>query len=191
MPVLEFQKKFPTPVDVMLEDRNSQITFEFVNAYDLSPEQAAELEVKTPASHGSYDFRLPVFERAEQLLAEKKLPITPRVAGTFAIDFAVKGVSKTTSVKHVLSDESVLKSVGLDFSIVQNPKNLEIWGDKFSVINGGTDRHMSEAVSPEVRSIDFREENPAEFMPGYNTVLWNGEKHLHEGTLEFLQTRKK
>jgi hypothetical protein len=49
---------------------------------------------------------------------------------------------------------------------------------------------MSEALPKEVRSIDFREENPDEFLPGYNTVVWQGEKHLHHGLLEYLQTRK-
>lgn len=192
MPVSKFKEQFgDDPLDVMLEDRDSQITFEVVNGFDLTPEQANRLAVKVPGSNGAYDFRLPIFERAEQLLTGKKIPISPRVAGTFAIDFAVKGVSKTTSVKHVLDDEKVLQTIGLKKGDISHPEQLEIWGDKFSLVNGGTDRHMSEAVSPKVRSIDFREENPSELMPGYNIVVWNGIKHLHEGTLEYLHTRNK
>ena len=83
----------------------------------------------------------------------------------------------------------VLATVGLKPEDVQNPTELEVWGDKYSVLHGGTDRHMSEALPPEVRSIDFREENPAEFPEGYNIVLWDGHQHLHHGLLEYLQSR--
>jgi hypothetical protein len=48
---------------------------------------------------------------------------------------------------------------------------------------------MSEALPPEVRSIDFREEDPSEFLEGYNIVLWDGQHHLHHGLLEYLQSR--
>jgi hypothetical protein len=59
---------------------------------------------------------------------------------------------------------------------------------KFSVINGGTDRHMSEALSPEVRSIDFRQEDPSELPENLNIVFWDGSHHLHHGLLEYLQS---
>ncbi len=190
MPVLEFKKKYGDDIfTVMYEDRNSQITFEFTNAYDLTPEQADSLDINIPKVHDVYDLRVPFFERAEQLLKEHNLPITPRIAGMFAVDFAVDGASKTTAARHVLHDEKVLQSVGLTLADTNNPQHIEVWGDKFSTIRGGSDRHMSEAVDPQVRSIDFREEDPAEFLPGYNTVVWDGEKHLHEGTLEYLQGR--
>jgi hydroxymethylpyrimidine pyrophosphatase-like HAD family hydrolase len=192
MPVGEFEEKYGDDVlAVMYEDRTSQITFEFANAYDLSPEQAEALESKVPATKSIYDLRIPFFERAEVLLKEQGLPVTPRLGGMFAVDFAVEGVSKTTAVKHVLHDEKVLADVGLTSADINNPQHIEVWGDKFSTVSGGTDRHMSEAVDQQVRSIDFRNENPAEFLRGYNTVVWNGEKHLHEGLLEFLQSRKK
>jgi hypothetical protein len=38
-------------------------------------------------------------------------------------------------------------------------------------MSGGTDRHMSEALPESVRSVDFRQENPAEFLEGYHTVM--------------------
>jgi hypothetical protein len=72
---------------------------------------------------------------------------------------------------------------------MNRPEQIEIWGDKFSSVCGGTDRHMSEAVDPRVRSIDFRDEDPSEFLPGYNTVLWQGKHRLHHGLLEYLQSR--
>ena len=102
---------------------------------------------------------------------------------------AVEGVSKTTAVKTVLEESEILNSIGLNKNDLKNYENVEIWGDKFSSIRGGTDRHMCEAVDKRVRAIDFREENPEEFPKGYNIVVWDGEKHLQEGLLEYLQSR--
>jgi hypothetical protein len=48
---------------------------------------------------------------------------------------------------------------------------------------------MSMALPATVRSIDFRQEDPTEFPEGYNIVLWDGQKHLHHGLLEYLQSR--
>ncbi|OGD85562.1 hypothetical protein A3B51_02210 [Candidatus Curtissbacteria bacterium RIFCSPLOWO2_01_FULL_41_18] len=190
MPVDEFKMKTgDNPRAVMLEDRGPQITFEVVNGYDLTPEQTAQLETEIPESNGAYDLRIPIVERAQQLLDEAELPVTPRIAGVFAVDLAVKGVSKTTSVRHVLGDEKVLSSIGLTKNDVENPQHIEVWGDKFSTVRGGTDRHISEALPKSVRSVDFREENPEEFEPGYNIVVWQGKKHLHQGLLEYLKAR--
>lgn len=190
MPIVEFEKKSKgDPLTIMLEDRGPQITFELVNGYDLSPEEAKKLEVDVPKTHGHYDLRIPILGRAEKLLAERGLPITPRIAGVFAIDFAIKGVSKTTAVKNVIEHESILNSLGIHKSDIEKPENMEVWGDKFSVVRGGTDRHISEALPKEVRSITFREEKPEEFLEGYNTVVWSGKEYLHDGLLEFLKSR--
>jgi len=189
MPVKDFKEQFgDDPLSVMFEDRGPQITFEFVNGYNLTTQQIEKLRNHFPDFDMS-DLRVPVMERLGQLLEEARLPITPRLGGMFALDLALKGVSKTTSVKYVLDNAEVLASIGLKRTEIQNPKALEVWGDKFSVINGGTDRHMSEALPKTVRSIDFRPENPEEFLPGYNMVVWNGSQHLHNGLLEYLQTR--
>lgn len=48
---------------------------------------------------------------------------------------------------------------------------------------------ISEALPKEVRSISFRQEDSREFLEGYNIVLWDGQKHLHEGLLEYLKLR--
>src|SRR3990170_7902513 len=177
------------PLTIMFEDRGPQITFEIVNGYDLTPEQADGLETKIPKTHGHYDLRVPILERAEQLFDKAQLPISPRLGGIFAVDFAVKGVSKTTSVRHVLEDKAVLSSLGLTKRDIADPRILEVWGDKFSVLRGGTDRHMSEALPKRVRSIDFRDEDSSEFIEGFNIVVWNGQHHLHHGLLEYLQSR--
>lgn len=187
--VVFWEKIGRDPLDIMLDDRGPQITMEVVNGIDLTEEQLAKLDYKVPLTHGKRDLRMAIQERATELLREAKVPITPRFGGNFALDFAVEGVSKTTSIKSVLTKPEVLSTIGLTPSDVSNPAELEIWGDKFSILHGGTDRHMSEALPPEVRSIDFREENPAEFLKGYNIVLWDGQKHLHHGLCEYLQSR--
>ena len=122
-------------------------------------------------------------------MSKENLPITPRLAGVFAIDFAIKGVSKTTAVKNILENEKVLSQSGLSKETLSEPLHLEVWGDKFSTIRGGTDRHISEALSKKVRSITFREENPTEFLEGYNIFVWDGKNHLHRGLLEYLISR--
>jgi len=190
MPVLDFKKKTnENPLAIMLEDRGPQITFEVVNGYDLRLDKTKQLEVKIPETHGSYDLRIPILKRAEELLIKENLPITPRLGGVFAMDFAVKGVSKTTAVTNILKNEKILSQLGLAEEILSEPLHLEVWGDKFSTIKGGTDRHISEALSKKVRSITFREENPSEFLKDYNIVVWNGRDHLHHGLLEFLKSR--
>ena len=178
------------PQDIMLDDRGPQITMEVVNGTDLTDEQLTQFALDVPLTHGRRDLRTSIAQRAVQLLTEAKIPITPRFGGNFALDFAVEGVSKTTSIKSVLTMPEVLATIGLQPDDVTNPQELEVWGDKYSVLHGGTDRHMSEALPPQVRSIDFREENPAEFPEGYNIVIWDGTKHLHDGLLEYLQSRK-
>ncbi|OGL30842.1 hypothetical protein A3F37_00130 [Candidatus Saccharibacteria bacterium RIFCSPHIGHO2_12_FULL_41_12] len=177
------------PLDIMLDDRGPQITMEVVNGTDLTDEQLSKLSYPVPITHGKRDLRTAIKERSIKLLKEAGVPITPRFGGNFALDFAVEGVSKTTSIKSVLMKPEVLSTIGLKLEDVQNPAELEVWGDKYSVLHGGTDRHMSEALPPEVRSIDFREEDPSEFPEGYNIVVWGGEKHLHYGLLEYLRSR--
>ena len=177
------------PLDIMLDDRGPQITMEVVNGIDLTDEQLAVLNYEVPLTHGKRDLRTAIQNRATQLLTESQVPITPRFGGNFALDFAVEGVSKTTSIQSVLTMPEVLSTIGLKPDDVTNPAELEVWGDKFSKLHGGTDRHMSEALPHEVRSIDFREEDPAEFPEGYNIVLWDGQEHLHQGLLEYLKSR--
>lgn len=147
------------------------------------------MEIEIPQTHGNYDLRIPLLERADELFQTANLPITPKLGGVFAVDFALKGVSKITAVKHIVESDEILQTIGLSTLTLREPETIEVWGDKFSSLRGGTDRHMSQAVSKEVRSIDFRQEDPSEFEAGYNIVVWDGEKQLHEGTLEFLRGR--
>jgi hypothetical protein len=190
-PILQFRQHYSDPLDILYDDRGPQITLELVNAYDLSDAQLAVLPHTVPETHGNRDLRIPVLERAQQLYDEAFIPITPRLGGNFALDLAIKGVSKTTSIVRILNDPVVMTTIGLTAKDIEDPQTLEVWGDKFSAIRGGTDRHMSQAVHPQVRSIDFRAEDPAEFEAGFNVVVWDGEQHLHHGLLEYLQTRNR
>ena len=177
------------PLSIMLDDRGPQITFEVVNATDLSEEQAEGLGMQIPKTNGQLDLRALISKRADELFTENNIPVSAPLAGTFSIDFAIKGVSKKTAVKHIIHDEAILSMLGLPKDILKHPNYLEAWGDKFSVIRGGTDRHISEALPKEVRSITFRDESPDEFLKGYNTVVWDGKRNLHHGLLEFLKNR--
>jgi hydroxymethylpyrimidine pyrophosphatase-like HAD family hydrolase len=184
-----FKAKYHNPLDIRYDDRGPQITLELLNAINLTDEQAASLPFEVPVSNGSRDLRFPVLDYAQHLFTEAGVPVTPRLAGTYAVDLAIAGVSKTTAITRVLNDSSILASIGLTSDNIADIDAFEVWGDKFSVINGGTDRHMSQALAPAVRSIDFRREDPAEFEPGYNIIVWDGQRHLHEGLLEYLQSR--
>lgn len=177
------------PHDIMYDDRGPQITLEVVNGIDLSDEQMQQFERDIPLTHGQRDLRVAILERADQLFRQSGVPITPRLGGNFAVDLALEGVSKTTSIKRIIEDDAALANIGLRAEDLLMPDSLEIWGDKFSAVRGGTDRHMSEAVPKRARSIDFRREDPAEFLPGYNTVIWGGKHYLHHGLLEYLRSR--
>jgi hypothetical protein len=178
------------PRDTMLDDRGPQITMEVVNGNDLSDDEAAFFKQEIPRAHdGRRDLRTSLMHRAVELFAEMNVPISPRLGGVFALDFAIEGSSKTTSIKYVLENPDALATIGLKAEELTSPSHFEVWGDKYSVLHGGTDRHMSEALPPTVRSLDFRKENPNEFPEGYNIVLWDGQQHLHHGLLEYLQSR--
>lgn len=190
-PKTEFREKIGRdPRDIMLDDRGPQITMEVVNGHDLTNEQVSSFKQEIPHTHdGRRDLRISLMQRAGELFTKMNVPISPRLGGVFALDFAIEGSSKTTSIKYVLENPEALATIGLKAEDLTSPSHFEIWGDKYSVLHGGTDRHMSEALPATVRSIDFREENPNEFPEGYNIVLWDGQQHLHHGLLEYLQDR--
>ena len=180
------------PRDIMLDDRGPQITMEVVNGHDLTPEQAKRFAQDIPLTHDSRrDLRIPLMQRAGEIFTAMNIPISPRLGGVFALDLAIEGSSKTTSIKYVLENPEALATIGLVSEDLAAPAHVEVWGDKYSILHGGTDKHMSEALPATVRSIDFRDENPAEFPEGYNIVLWTGQQRLHHGLLEYLQSRHK
>jgi hydroxymethylpyrimidine pyrophosphatase-like HAD family hydrolase len=190
-PVSDFiSKTGGDPLAVMLEDRGPQITFEIINGYDLASDQVHSLPFDLPEGEHGFDIRDAIKTKIERRLQDEGIPVTARKAGVFALDLAVEGVSKTTAVRYVVENEELLAKLGLDVDIEQKPDEIEVWGDKFSQKRGGTDRHISEGLPKGVRSVDFREEDPSEFLEGYNIVVWNGKAHLHNGLLEYLKSRK-
>ena len=175
------------PKIIMYEDRRAQITFEVVNGCNLNDEQYGYFKERVPYLLPDRDLRVSIIRHANELFEKKNIPITARAAGTFAVDFAVKGVTKTTAIEAIMYHG---KAAGYWENIPSKeemPLTLEIWGDKFSTVNGGTDTHMCEAFPHDVRTIDFREEPKGELPERFNVVLWDGEQHLCKGTEEYMK----
>ncbi len=188
MPVAEFKlKTLDDPLSIMYDDRGPQITFEVVNGYNLTESASRKIKFDIPLTNGIYDIRVSIVKRANELFKEANLPIDSRIEGVFALNFAIEGASKETSIRKILEVPEHLKYFDLTAKDISNPDNIEIWGDKFSELGGKRDSLMSRSVDPSVRSIDFRLEDPKELPSGYNINIWDGRKHLHEGLLEYLQ----
>lgn len=189
--VQDFKNKYGDhPLTVMLADRGPQITLEFVNGYQLSEEQYELVRHQFPGLHlveGYYDLREPIASTFNQLLTSANLPVSAHLAGVFALDLILDGVSKTVALNHLLKDQVILNKYDLPPDIMTQPEYIEIWGDKF-IKNGGSDRKMCMAVDPKTRAIDFRPEKLEELGNEYNIVVWDGQKHLHEGLLEYLES---
>lgn len=172
---------------IMYEDRSSQITFEVVNSCSLNDEQCAHYESILGSPLKSRDLRVSVVEYANELFERYSLPVTARLAGNFAIDLAVKDVTKTTAVQYALYSGNCATALEMTPKELEDPAILEIWGDKFSVVNGGTDRHICKAVPPSVRAIDFRHEPESELPKEYNINIWDGETSLCEAVEDYME----
>jgi hypothetical protein len=187
MPIPEFGLLHgDEPWHVMVDDRGPQITIEFPNAYRLSRTARERMSRRLGTQLEESDLRIPISQRARQLLEACSVPVSPRLAGIFALDLAILGVSKTRAVEISLSPK-VLHALGLGTRVLGAGK-MEVWGDRFSH-QAGTDWLMCTILDRKVRAISFRDEDPAEFPQGYNIQLWDGECRLQAGLLEFLQTR--
>lgn len=188
LPPDEFRRRHgDEPWQVMFEDRGPQITFEFPNAYALSDAACDAVKRRIGTGFEGRDLRIPVQQRAQQLLRAYGVPVTPRLAGLFALDLALAGIDKARAVEEALMQET-LGDLGLG---PQPPRTeeIEVWGDRFSQ-SSGTDWLMCKPIERGVRAISFRDEDPAEFPGGYNIHRWNGEHRLHAGLLEFLEGRE-
>jgi hypothetical protein len=187
MPISDFRLQHgEEPWHVLLDDRGPQITLEFPNAYELSGEACEQLHRRLGSSFEGQDLRIPVLQRAQHLLEAHAVPVTPRIAGMFALDLAIAGVDKARAVKEALAP-SVLHHLGLGPNMLRAGE-IEVWGDRFSQ-NSGTDWLMCEPIDRGVRALSFRNEDPAEFPKGYNIQLWDGAHRLHMGLLEYLESR--
>ncbi|TXH01312.1 MAG: hypothetical protein E6P95_02005 [Candidatus Moraniibacteriota bacterium] len=190
--VSDFNKQYGNdPLTVMLADRGPQITLEFVNGYNLSSESYLSLSHLfpglKPTRSGEYDLRELVSETFNQLLSNANLPVSAHLGGVFALDLILDGVSKTEALNYLFNNTTLLRYYSLPTDIASHPDSLEIWGDKFGK-SGGSDRKMCMAVHPKTRAIDFRVENKQDIGEEFNIVLWDGNNHLQEGLLEYLQS---
>jgi hypothetical protein len=188
-PIAEFRRQFgDDPWRVMLDDRGPQITFEFPNACELPAAVSKQISERLGIPLEGGDLRVPVAQRARQLLEMHAIPVTARMAGMFALDFAIVGFDKSRAVKEALGP-AVLGRLGLG-TTPPCPNEIEIWGDRFSQ-HAGTDWLMCRPVDRSVRAISFRDEDLSDFPQGYNIQLWDGVHRLHDGLLEFLEGRTK
>ena len=172
------------PWQVMFEDRGPQITIEFPNAYALSDPAYEAMQRRIGSSFEGRDLRIPVQRRAQQLLKAYAVPVTPRIAGMFALDLAIAGIDKARAVEEALAPK-VLCDLGLG-PAPPRAEEIEVWGDRFSQ-SSGTDWLMCKPIDRSVRAISFRDEDPAEFPVGYNIQRWDGERRLDAGLLEYLE----
>ena len=191
-PLEQFRAQYGNdPFHIILEDRGPQITLEVVNGYDLDDEQRALVAKRLPQHADVVDLREPIAAWVTERLQAAGVPVTPRLAGVFAVDLALAGVSKTEAVRRILSSPHILQHIGQGSLDLSDPNKLEVWGDRFDQ-QRGTDWLISAAVDPAVRSIDFRDEDPAGFPPELpNIVVWGGQHKLEKGALEYLQGRRK
>lgn len=104
----------------------------------------------------------------------------------FALDLALAGVDKARAVEEALTP-TVLQHLGLGANLPA-AEEIEVWGDRFSQFSG-TDWLMCKPIDRLVRALSFRDEDPAEFPDGYHIQLWDGERRLHAGLLEYLESR--
>ena len=187
MPIADFRRRHgEEPWHVLLDDRGPQITLEFPNAYDLSAAACEQVHRRLGSRLEGRDLRIPVSQRAQQLLEAQVIPVTARIAGMFALDLAIAGVDKARAVEEALNP-TVLASLGLGPGMLR-PGEIEVWGDRFSQLSG-TDWLMCKPIDRRVRALSFRDENSAEFPEGYNIRLWDGAQRLHAGLLEYLESR--
>jgi hypothetical protein len=186
MPIADFKRQHgQEPWQVMLDDRGPQIIIEFPNAYQLSHTACEQVRRRIGSRFEGQDLRMPVLQRARQLLEAHAVPVTPRIAGMFALDLAIAGVDKARAVEEALTP-LVLCSLGLGVS-PPHAGEIEVWGDRFSQLSG-TDWLMCKPIDRDARALSFRNEDPAEFPQGYNIQLWDGAYRLHAGLLEYLES---
>jgi hydroxymethylpyrimidine pyrophosphatase-like HAD family hydrolase len=162
---------------IMLDDRNVQISIDFINGLEMN--------------NFSADIRIPIIKRAGELFGCADLSVEPHLAGMCAIDFSIKGVTKGLPLTRLISSGEKYQIELPERIIFSDHREIEIWGDNFSVSKDGADCYMSLALPKESRSISFRNLSPDDMPENYNLMVWDGEYRLHEGLLEYLQRRGK
>ncbi|MEV4165071.1 hypothetical protein [Nonomuraea dietziae] len=122
--------------------------------------------------------RDPVLARARELLEESGLDVEARPGGASAVDLVLPHVDKGHAVRALIG-------CGL-----AGPGEVEVWGDQFSVRGGGADVAMAMAVPQGSRVISFRAVPPCDVPAVPGMRIWPGPRHLDEGVLDHLRTRR-
>lgn len=190
LPIEEYKKQFGNDSNkVVFIDRGSELSYEFMN---LNNDTGSRYDLKNMSGHTFFNhelFRQEFVSKFNDHLEKYKLPFSARLAGEFSVDVVLAGVNKGVVIRYIMEHDEILNRLGLEGAQENRYKEIEVWGDKFSKIAGGTDWYMSQALDPRVRSISFRKENPQEFLPGYNIIIWDGQKTLQNGVLEYLERK--
>ena len=106
------------PLSIIYEDRGPQITLEVINGYDMTESQHQAALAQLPNLEEVVDLREPMLTWIANRLKRQGVPVTPRLAGVFALDLALEGVSKTQSVERVLASEAIMGHLGLSSAVV-------------------------------------------------------------------------
>jgi hydroxymethylpyrimidine pyrophosphatase-like HAD family hydrolase len=171
---------------VMVDDRGIQISFDFINGLRMFDYYNIADYL---AGNQIDDIRIPIIKRAKELFYQAKLPMEPILAGLFAIDFTVAGVTKGLPIKNLITYGQKFQVNLPENIILTSYEDIEVWGDNFYVTKDGADLNISKALPPETRSISFRPIGEDEIPLNYNIVSWDGKYQLQEGLLEYLKSR--
>lgn len=175
MDVNEFKLRTKgSPNFLMIDDRKVQIALDFVNGLTVD-----NIIYKQ-------DIRIPIIKAVQEQFDKENIHIEANMAGTFAIDFNIRGVCKGLPIKNMINIGQAFNTMTPNKITVSNYEEIEIWGDSFSLSNGGSDYKMSKAFDNKVRAISFRDCDNSEENNVYN---WNGKYRCNEGLLEYLKTR--
>jgi hypothetical protein len=188
-----FRELTSDPLHVMYDDRGPQITFEVINGIQMAGRVARTMNQRFVVAglpemqrkpDGTYDLRSALARYCADRLHAENVAITPREAGTFALDFALEGVDKAEGVIRVLASDE-LEAIIAAASLTAN--QVEVWGDKFNVHQGGTDSNILRALTGGERIINFRpDEDPSGFPSSHTITFWNGPGNLHVGCENYL-----
>ncbi|MDO3387178.1 HAD hydrolase family protein [Gilvimarinus sp. SDUM040013] len=158
---------------VMVDDRESQVTIEFLSQPEEFSRGSECVEV----------LRQRVFDFCCEYLRIEGLPYEAILGGTTAIDFQKKGTNKGLPISKLFA-----KCENLHFSKsgvkYESADQIEVWGDSFSIDPLGGDCALNLAL-PDSKCISFRKfQQSHKYAPG--VVEWQGEYELSEGLYEYL-----
>lgn len=184
----EFKRKTKNnPRHIMYDDRDIQISLDFVNSLDPMDFNLQDKDYLYSESHD--DIRHYICKKANEIISKKNLPISPHLAGVCAIDFTYCGVNKGLPVSQIVKVGDQPQNISTNEIYVHYANEIEIWGDSFS-IDTGSDYDLCVSLPRTVRAISFRDLDARSKTNEYNIVEWNGRYRCENGLLEFLKSRK-